>query len=125
AQRLSRSQPAARTDGRDAGSGSCRRHAHGQRRHGRRPHGGVSMIAPKVAENALRFDSVTLANGLRIIGEHNPAAASVAAGYFVHTGARDETPEVSGVSHFLEHMAFKGNDQYSPEDINRIFDEIG
>ncbi|HET8986025.1 MAG TPA: pitrilysin family protein [Trueperaceae bacterium] len=83
------------------------------------------MIAPKVAENALRFDSVTLANGLRIIGEHNPAAASVAAGYFVHTGARDETPEVSGVSHFLEHMAFKGNEQYSPEDINRIFDEIG
>ena len=74
---------------------------------------------------SLRFDYVTLPNGLRIIGEHNPAAASVAAGYFVHAGARDETPAVSGVSHFLEHMAFKGNDEYSPEDINRIFDELG
>lgn len=83
------------------------------------------MIATKVSDTSLRFDSVALPNGLRIIGEHNPAAASVAAGYFVHTGARDETPEVSGVSHFLEHMAFKGNDLYSPEDINRIFDEIG
>jgi len=83
------------------------------------------MIAPQPTGTSLRFDSVALPNGLRIIGEHNPAAASVAVGYFVHAGARDETPEISGVSHFLEHMAFKGNDQYSPDDINRIFDEIG
>ena len=81
------------------------------------------MIAP--LETSVRFDEAKLPNGLRIIGEHNPAAASVAAGYFVQTGARDETPEVSGVSHFLEHMVFKGNDDYTAEDINRIFDELG
>src|SRR5690606_3674579 len=46
-------------------------------------------------------------------------------GFFVKTGARDETPAIAGVSHFLEHMAFKGNSEYSADDLNRIFDEIG
>ena len=50
---------------------------------------------------------------------------SVAAGFFVRTGARDESPDVSGVSHFLEHMAFKGNEKHSADDVNRIFDEVG
>lgn len=71
------------------------------------------------------FHKVQLDNGLQIIAELNPNAHSVAVGYFVRTGSRDETPEVSGVSHFLEHMAFKGNEKYSPDDVNRIFDEIG
>ncbi len=73
----------------------------------------------------LRFDKAVLGNGLTVIGEHNHGAASVAAGFFVHTGARDETPDVSGVSHFLEHMVFKGNDRFTAEDINRTFDELG
>ena len=73
----------------------------------------------------LRFDEVELDNGLRVIGEYNPGASSVAAGYFVQTGARDERPAASGVSHFLEHMVFKGNDDCNAEDINRIFDELG
>src|SRR5688500_63035 len=49
----------------------------------------------------------------------------MAAGYFVRTGARDETAEVSGVSHFLEHMLFKGTERRSAEDVNREFDEMG
>ena len=77
-----------------------------------------------VAE-ALRFDRAELGNGLTIIGEFNPHAATVAAGYFVRTGARDETPEVAGVSHFLEHMLFKGTDRRTAADINRSFDELG
>lgn len=71
------------------------------------------------------FDKLTLDNGLTIIGERNARAQSVALGYFVNTGSRDETPEVAGVSHFLEHMMFKGSDKRSPEDINREFDELG
>ncbi|BCM89825.1 putative zinc protease [Abditibacteriota bacterium] len=67
----------------------------------------------------------TLANGLTIVGEHNPEARSLAMGFFVQTGARDETSEVSGVSHFLEHMMFKGTDKRTPEDVNRQFDEMG
>ncbi len=73
----------------------------------------------------MQFHHTTLDNGLEIIGESNPDAQSAAIGFFVQTGARDEQPEVSGVSHFLEHMAFKGDDRYSAEDVNRIFDEIG
>ena len=73
----------------------------------------------------IQFDKTTLDNGLTIIGEHNPRAQTFAAGYFVKTGSRDETPEVAGVSHFLEHMMFKGTLRRSPEDINREFDELG
>ena len=73
----------------------------------------------------MQFYEHTLDNGLKIVVELNSSVYSVAAGFFVRTGSRDETPEVSGVSHFLEHMAFKGNDKYSADDVNRIFDEIG
>ena len=73
----------------------------------------------------MEFLKHTTPNGLTIIGERNPQAKSVALGYFVRTGSRDETPEVSGVSHFLEHMMFKGNENLSPQDINREFDRIG
>ncbi|MCA9837607.1 MAG: insulinase family protein [Trueperaceae bacterium] len=73
----------------------------------------------------MSFQKTVLDNGLTIIGEHNPHAQSFAAGYFVNTGSRDETPELAGVSHFLEHMLFKGSDKRSAEDINREFDELG
>ncbi len=67
----------------------------------------------------------TLSNGLTLVGEHNPEARSLAMGFFVQTGARDESSEVSGVSHFLEHMMFKGTERRTPEDVNRQFDEMG
>src|SRR4051812_2757167 len=66
-----------------------------------------------------------LPNGLQIIGESSPTARSVALGFFVRTGSRDETPEVCGVSHFLEHMAFKGSHKRTAFDVNRDFDRIG
>ena len=73
----------------------------------------------------MQFHQHRLSNGLNIIAELTSSVHSVAAGFFVRTGARDETAAVSGVSHFLEHMAFKGNDQYSADDVNRILDEVG
>lgn len=73
----------------------------------------------------MNFHQTTLSNGLTLIAETNPSVHSVAAGFFVRSGSRDETPEVSGVSHFLEHMAFKGDSKFSADDINRVFDEIG
>ena len=73
----------------------------------------------------MEFFRTQLDNGLEIIAELNTAAQSVAAGFFVRTGARDETEDVSGVSHFLEHMAFKGNEQLTADDVNRMFDELG
>ena len=73
----------------------------------------------------MQFHHTTLPNGLEVVAELNDDAYSVAFGFYVKTGARDETPAVSGVSHFLEHMAFKGTERFSAEDVNRIFDEYG
>lgn len=73
----------------------------------------------------MEFRKATLDNGLQIVSEHSLAAHSVALGFFVRTGSRDETLEVSGVSHFLEHMVFKGTERFTAEDVNRIFDEVG
>src|SRR3954452_15170038 len=73
----------------------------------------------------LTFQHIQLPNGLDIVAEINPDSHSFAAGLFVKTGSRDEAPNVVGVSHFLEHMMFKGSDKYTWEDVNRIFDEIG
>src|ERR1700722_650653 len=74
---------------------------------------------------SLKFHHHQLPNGLDIIAEENSDAHSFAAGIYVSTGSRDETSEISGVSHFLEHMMFKGSQKYTWEDVNRIFDEIG
>lgn len=73
----------------------------------------------------MNFHKTQLDNGLTVIAELNPAVHSVAVGFFVRTGSRDETPEVNGVSHFLEHMVFKGYGDYTADDINRMFDDIG
>jgi len=73
----------------------------------------------------LTYQTTTLPNGLTIAAEINPDAHSFAAGFFVKTGSRDEPQAINGVSHFLEHMMFKGSDRYTWEDVNRIFDEIG
>ncbi len=73
----------------------------------------------------LTFQQTTLPNGLDIVAEINPDSHSFAAGLFVKTGARDEDMMINGVSHFLEHMMFKGTSKYTWEDVNRIFDEIG
>ena len=64
-------------------------------------------------------------NGLTLIGEVSPSARSVAVGFFVKTGSRDEGNDVSGVSHFLEHMVVKGTPRRSAFDVNRDFDRIG
>lgn len=73
----------------------------------------------------MKFRSHTLDNGLEIVAECNDAAHSVGVGFFVRTGARDETDEVAGVSHFLEHMVFKGTPKRTADDVNREFDELG
>ncbi len=74
---------------------------------------------------ALTFQQTQLPNGLDIVAEINPDSHSAAFGLFVKTGSRDESLDINGVSHFLEHMMFKGSAKYGWEDVNRIFDEIG
>jgi predicted Zn-dependent peptidase len=71
------------------------------------------------------FYNHSLKNGLQIIGETSPSARSVALGFFVRTGSRDETADISGVTHFLEHMVFKGTPRRTALDVNLDFDRIG
>ena len=71
------------------------------------------------------FKHRTLDNGLTIIAEPDDAAHSSAMGFFVKTGARDESHRLMGVSHFLEHMMFKGSPSRSAEELNQAFDDIG
>jgi predicted Zn-dependent peptidase len=77
------------------------------------------------SNSEVQFKQATLENGLTVIAEINPEAKSVALGYFCKTGSRDETPETAGVSHFLEHMLFKGSERRDGSQVNLEFDRMG
>ncbi|MEX2173900.1 MAG: pitrilysin family protein [Pirellulaceae bacterium] len=72
----------------------------------------------------MQFRHHKLANGLEIVAEIAPNAYSSAYAFFVRTGARDENDQISGVSHFLEHMVFKGSAKRSAADVNRDLDDL-
>jgi predicted Zn-dependent peptidase len=76
-------------------------------------------------KNENPFVEHTLPNGLRIVIEPMPHVQSVASGFLVQTGSRDETPDLAGVSHFVEHMCFKGTRHRTWRDITRDFDNLG
>ena len=67
----------------------------------------------------------TLDNGLKVVIEVMPDVHSAAAGFLSRTGARDETPERAGISHFLEHLMFKGTAKRSWREITIDFDRMG
>src|SRR5258708_231897 len=73
----------------------------------------------------MQFHREVLPTGLTIVGETIPSARAVALGFWVRTGSRDETPEISGVTHFLEHMIFKGSERRDFFAVNRDLDRIG
>jgi predicted Zn-dependent peptidase len=73
----------------------------------------------------MEFKTKQLDNGLVLIGEVNPSAKSAAVGFFVKTGSRDETEQINGVSHFLEHMLFKGTGTLGALEVNEAFDRTG
>jgi predicted Zn-dependent peptidase len=66
-----------------------------------------------------------LDSGVRVVTEAVPSVRSIALGMFVGTGSRYEAPAQAGVSHFLEHLLFKGTDRFSSEEIDQIFDGMG
>ena len=73
----------------------------------------------------MNYRTHTLDNGLKILAQINDHAHTSAFGFFVRAGSRDETSEISGVSHFLEHMVFKGTPNRSASDVNLQLDEMG
>src|SRR6266540_1225407 len=66
-----------------------------------------------------------LPNGLRLITEAIPAMRSVSFGVWVGVGSRDETPALSGASHFLEHLLFKGTERRTALDITAEIEAVG
>jgi predicted Zn-dependent peptidase len=66
-----------------------------------------------------------LDSGLRVVTESLPALRSVAVGFWVGTGSRDEAEDISGASHFLEHLLFKGTDRRSAVEIAEAIESVG
>src|SRR3954471_10136840 len=89
-------------------------------------------MAPRAQTQTLAADPLggtvrrtVLPNGLRILTESIPAMRSVSVGVWVGIGSRDETPVLSGVSHFLEHLLFKGTERRSALDISAEIEAVG
>ncbi|MBW1787817.1 MAG: insulinase family protein [Deltaproteobacteria bacterium] len=66
-----------------------------------------------------------LSNGIRIVSDHVPHVPSISLGIWVNAGSREETREENGISHFIEHMIFKGTRHRSPLQIAKELDAIG
>lgn len=66
-----------------------------------------------------------LANGFKILTEHIPHVRSVAVGIWVDVGSRDENYQLAGISHFIEHLMFKGTTRRSAKDIAEELDAVG
>jgi predicted Zn-dependent peptidase len=66
-----------------------------------------------------------LDSGIRVVTERVPSVRSIALGLWVRVGSRDEGDEQAGISHFLEHMLFKGTEELTAEQIAQEFDGLG
>jgi predicted Zn-dependent peptidase len=71
------------------------------------------------------IEATSLPNGIRVVSECVPHVRSVSVGLWIGTGARHETPKQTGISHFIEHMVFKGTANRSAEQIAREVDSCG
>jgi len=67
----------------------------------------------------------TLKSGARVVTEAMPSVRSIALGFWVRAGSRDEDQAHAGLSHFLEHLLFKGTDRFSSREIDEAFDAMG
>src|SRR5215469_13351283 len=82
--------------------------------------------APKPTFDVARdIHREVLPNGLIVLSEEMPHIRSISIGIWMKTGSRDEAPEANGISHFVEHMVFKGTKTRSARDIARQVDSIG
>ena len=70
-------------------------------------------------------EKLVLDNGVRIVFEKIPHVRSASVGVWVQSGTRNEPAELNGVSHFIEHMVFKGTKTKSASDMARVMDSIG
>lgn len=72
-----------------------------------------------------KFKKSELSNGIRVVSELHPGSRAVSMGIWVLTGTRDETPDVAGISHLLEHLVFKGTKTRSAYQIAKSLEALG
>ena len=71
------------------------------------------------------FSKTVLPNGMRVLSERVPSVGSISIGVWVHVGSRDESARLNGISHFIEHMLFKGTSKRSPLQIAQAVESLG
>ena len=71
------------------------------------------------------YKKTTLANGVRVLSEEIPSVKSASIGIWINTGSRNETPENNGISHFIEHMLFKGTKKRNFQQIAQSLESVG
>ena len=81
-------------------------------------------MATTITRQESQFHTESLPNGLQLLGQRIPGVQSAAVVFWVKTGTRDENMEQMGVSHFLEHMAFRRT-QHLEGKVDRVFEEMG
>ena len=72
-----------------------------------------------------QYRKTVLPNGLRVVTEQIPHVRSISVGIWINVGSRDESSGVNGISHFLEHMVFKGTEHYSTKQIAQSLEQLG
>ncbi|WP_047486861.1 pitrilysin family protein [Terriglobus sp. TAA 43] len=85
----------------------------------------TTPLAENAASNERNIRRTTLPNGMMVLTERMPHVRSISLGVWIGTGSRDEQAEENGLSHFVEHMVFKGTTTRSARDIARETDAIG
>jgi predicted Zn-dependent peptidase len=73
----------------------------------------------------MHYRVTELPGGVRVATERIEGVRSAAIGFWIGAGSRDEPPARAGVTHFIEHLLFKGSDRYSAQDIAECFDAMG
>ncbi len=86
---------------------------------------GAASAAPVYHHRGMRHQLTDLEGGERVISERLTGVRSIALGFWIGAGSRDEPDARAGVSHFIEHLLFKGSSRYSAKEIAEIFDELG
>lgn len=71
------------------------------------------------------YETEKLSNGVRVVAAPLSGRRSVALGIWIHAGGRDETPEINGVAHFLEHLVFKGTEKRTAKEIKEAIEGVG
>ncbi|MBI1803022.1 MAG: insulinase family protein [Ignavibacteriae bacterium] len=87
----------------------------------------LSSNAASISQSSLHsnYKKTILPNGLRVVTEEIPYVRSISIGVWINVGSRDETETTNGISHFLEHMVFKGTKRYSAQQIARSLERVG